>query len=49
MDFLPELTFGTEFNLSGRDHISLEEEEAFFKQQILQKALWHKTASSVAA
>ena len=45
MDFLPELTFGTEFNLNSRETISLEEEENIFRQVILQGALWHKPMS----
>ena len=35
MDFVPELTFGTEFNLTSRENIGLEDEENIFRQVIL--------------
>jgi len=49
MDFLPELTFGTEFSQNRRDVLSLEDEEALFKQFVLQGALWHKAPEGLAA
>lgn len=45
MDFLPELTFGTQFNIVSKDNLSLEDEENLFKQIVLQGALWHKPSS----
>lgn len=49
MDFLPELTFGTEFSQNRREVLSLEEEETLFKQVVLQGALWHKAPESLAS
>ena len=48
MDFLPELTFGTEFSQNRRAVLSLEEEETLFKQVVLQGALWHKAPDALA-
>ena len=49
MDFLPELTFGTEFSQNRRQVLSLDEEETLFKQIILQGALWHKAPDGITA
>jgi hypothetical protein len=49
MDFLPELTFGTEFSQNRREVLSLEDEEALFKQVVLQGALWHKAPEGLAS
>lgn len=49
MDFLPELTFGTEFSTSRKEVLSLYEEEALFQKIVLQGSLWHKSLETLAA